>query len=286
MNETSMANVPYRIAHLGSLHCGAVTYETDLLGGVVDQVNAAGPDLVVVAGDLTAAGYEWEYEQALGQLERFGAPTVVVPGNHDSRNVGYIHFEARVGSRFCRLRQEFPPDRARRLGTTGVTVVGVDSSEPDLDSGKVGREWYGWIGAQYEHPDDLKLFVVHHHLVAIPGAGRELNVITDAGDVLPVLNEAGVDIALTGHRHVPFFWGLNGMLLTNCGTASTRDLPGRVRPSWNELVVDHSTIKVYLHYEDGRRELSAIRSRGTHRLIREAFHLTAAFHVSNHIPVH
>ena len=52
-------------------------------------------------------------------------------------------------------------------------------------------------------------------------------------------------------------------------------------PSWNELRADASTIKVYLHYEDGRRELSVIFSRKTRALTREAFYLTDDFLESN-----
>jgi hypothetical protein len=47
--------------------------------------------------------------------------------------------------------------------------------------------------------------------------------------------------------------------------------------------VDASTIKVYLHYADGRRELSVIFSRKTRAMTREAFYLTEDFLASNHV---
>ena len=56
-------------------------------------------------------------------------------------------------------------------------------------------------------------------------------------------------------------------------------------PSWNEIRVDASTIKVYLHYPDGRRELSVIRTRTTRSMIREAFYLTQDFLSSNRVLV-
>jgi 3',5'-cyclic-AMP phosphodiesterase len=118
-------------------------------------------------------------------------------------------------------------------------------------------------------------------LVAIPGTGRERNIITDAGDVLAVLTRLDIDIILSGHKHVPFFWGLNGILVANSGTASTKRLRGSTPPSWNEIQVDASTIKVFLHYADGRRELAVIRSRTTRALVREAFYMTEDFLASN-----
>jgi Icc protein len=281
----SIADVPLRMVHLSSIHCGESTFRKELMAGAVQRINQLRPDIILVAGDLTSAGYQWEYEEAVGWLERMEAPRVVVPGNHDSRNVGYVHFERHFGKRFSTHRQAFEPERAERLRATGLTVVAVDSSEPDLDEGHIGREWYGWIREQLSEPEDIKVFLIHHHLVAVPGAGRDLNVITDAGDLLPQLTGLGFDMVLTGHKHVPSFWGLNGMLIANAGTAATRRLRGNIPPSWNELQVDASTVKVYLHYPDGRRELSVIRSRTTRSLIREAFYVTDQFIASNHILV-
>ncbi|MDP8969961.1 MAG: metallophosphoesterase [Actinomycetota bacterium] len=279
----TIADVPLRIAQLASIHCGDLLFRRELMRSTVERVNRLRADVVLVAGDLTAEGYPWEYQEAVEWLEQIQAPTVVVPGNHDSRNVGYIHFQRHFGQRFSRYRLPFDAIRAERLQATGLTVVGADSSQPDLEQGHVGRERYSWIREQFDEPDDIKLFVIHHLLVAVPGAGRDLNVLTDAGDLLPVLNEAGVEIVVSGHKHVPFFWGLNGMLLCNSGTTATKQVRGLVPPSWSELQVDVSTIKIYLHYEDGRREISAIRSRSTQQLIREAFYMTTGFLDTNHI---
>lgn len=281
----SVSRYPFRLAQLASLHCGEPLYRPRLLADAIDRVNALQPDVVVVAGDLTAAGYEWEYTEAMAALDRLEAPRVVVPGNHDSKNVGYVHFERLVGDRFSRLRIPLEGERADRLGATGVTVIGLDSSQPDLDDGHVGREWYPWVREQCRDPDDVSIVALHHHVVSIPGAGRDLNHITDAGDLLPILDELGVDAVLTGHRHVPYFWGINGMLLANAGTTATERTRGNVPPSWNEVVVDAESIKVFLHYPEGRRDLAAIRSRTSRRTVREGFHVTDAFLTSNHLPV-
>jgi Icc protein len=279
----AIVDVPLRIAHVSDIHCGEPTFQTDVMASTVEAINRLKPDVAVVAGDLTAAGNEWVFETAAEWLGRIEAPTVIVPGNHDSRNVGYMHFERLFGKRFSRYRQAFEPERAERLLATGITVVGVDSSQPDLDEGHIGRERYRWIREQLSEPEDVKVFAIHHHLVPIPGTGRERNIITDAGDVLAELSRLDVDLVLAGHKHVPFFWGLNGILICNSSTATTKRVRGRTPPSWNELQVDASTVKVYLHYQDGRRELSVIFSRKTRLMTREAFYMTDDFLASNHL---
>ena len=135
-----LADIPIRIAQLASLHCGDITFRPELMRGAVERVNSIRPDLVVVAGDLTASGYQWEYDEAVGWLEKIEARKIVVPGNHDSKNVGYVHFEMRFGERFARQRLVFDEERAERVHATGVTIVAVDSSQPDLDEGHIGRE--------------------------------------------------------------------------------------------------------------------------------------------------
>jgi len=279
----SIPNIPLRIAQVTDIHCGEITFDEDLMKSTISRVNDMDPDVIVVAGDVTAAGYEWEFKEAARWLDNFKGTTLVIPGNHDSRNVGYVHFEKYFGRRFWRYRQAFDPERTERLRASGFTIVGLDSSEPDLDDGHIGREYYPWIGEQFDEPGDIKILAIHHHLVPIPGTGRERNIITDAGDLLAEVGKLDVDVVVSGHKHVPFFWGLNGILICNSSTATTRRVRGLTPPSWNEIQIDASTIKVFLHYEDGRRELSLIFSRTTRSMTQEAFYLTDDFISSNQI---
>ena len=279
----SISQIPVRIAQISDIHCGEPSFDANMMASAIQRINAMQPDVVVIAGDLTAAGYQWEFEEAAQWIDQIEFPKVIVPGNHDSRNVGYIHFEHFFGNRFSRHRQAFEPERAERLDATGLTVVAVDSSEPDLNDGRVGREHYPWIKDQFNEPDDLTVFVIHHHLVPIPGTGRERNIILDAGDVLAELTQLDIDVVLSGHKHVPYFWGVNGMLICNSSTATTKRVRGLTPPSWNELQIDSSTIKCYTHYPDGRRELSLIFSLRTRQMTREAFYLTERFLGSNRL---
>lgn len=268
---------------MSDIHCGEPTFDAELMRSIVQRVNRMSPDLVVVAGDLTAAGYEWEFEEAVRWLDLFEPPKVVIPGNHDARNVGYLHFRTHFGDGFSRYRQAFDRERAERMVATGFTVVAVDSSQPDINEGNVGLERYDWIREQFDEQEDVKIFAIHHHLVSIPGTGRERNIITDAGDLLAELTHLDIDMVLSGHKHVPFFWGVNGILICNSGTATTRRLRGRTPSSWNEIQIDASTIKVFLHYPDGRQELSVLFSRKTRAMTREVFCLTDDFLASNQI---
>ena len=102
------ADKPVVIAQISDLHCGSVYYRSALADAMLDEVNALRPDIVVVTGDLTDMGLHDEYLQARALLDRIECERMlVVPGNHDARNVGEVHFESLFGSRE-------PRDRARR----------------------------------------------------------------------------------------------------------------------------------------------------------------------------
>ena len=150
---------------------------------------------------------------------------ITIPGNHDSRNVGYVHFEELIGPRSTVLRKH------------GITFVAVDSSEPDLDNGTVGRGRYPWIEEQFAPPADFRVFVLHHHLLPIPGTGRERNVVHDAGDTLEVLQRAKVNLVLSGHKHVPYAWRLEDLFVVNAGTVSSLRLRGHTRPCYNVVEI-------------------------------------------------
>ena len=217
----------FTIAHLSDLHCGGQYFVPGLLERAISEINDLEPDIVVCSGDLTTFGFKHEYEQARRYLDKVACESIVViPGNHDSRNVGYVHFEELFGERNSVLR----------VGP--ATVVAVDSTEPDLDHGQIGRGRYRWIEEQFaQQESELRIFVCHHHLLPVPGTGRERNVVYDAGDAIECLQRAGVHLVLSGHKHVPYAWKLENLFVVNTGTVSSLRLRGNTRPCYNVIEV-------------------------------------------------
>lgn len=228
----------FTIAHISDIHCGGPYFLPNLLERAIVEINDLEPDIVVCSGDLTTFGYKEEYATAKSYLDELDCrDMVVIPGNHDSRNVGYVHFEDLFGERNSVLRKG------------GVTVVAVDSTEPDLDHGQIGRGRYRWIEEQFAEGDpDLRVFVLHHHLLPVPGTGRERNVVYDAGDCIETLLRAGVHLVLSGHKHVPYAWRLENMFVVNTGTVSSLRLRGHTRPCYNVVEVCGNHVDIWRRY--------------------------------------
>jgi 3',5'-cyclic-AMP phosphodiesterase len=234
------------IAQISDVHVGGSRYREALLRAAIEEINDAEPDLVVVAGDLTDDGYPDQYPVAEEELSAIVCRQIVrVPGNHDARNVGYLRFEETFGMRDSRERLD--------SGGLDVALVAVDSSKPDLDEGEIGREHYAWIEEGFAGDADLRIFVCHHHLMPVPGTGRERNQVLDAGDVLQLLRRCEVDLVLSGHRHVPYVWPIAGMLLVHSGTVSTLRTRGFPHPAYNLVHVEGGRITVELRIPGGER---------------------------------
>jgi len=234
----------YRIVAFSDVHCGDSRFGGDLFRLAAGEINALKPDLVVVAGDLTTNGYRDEFVEAkeyLGLIDC--ANRVVVAGNHDCRNVGYLHFEDIFGPRNMTYSFDFgvccgrePQERVR--------IVAADSNKPDLNDGEIGRGKCEWVTDNFADGEPFKIFALHHHLISVPGTGRERNIVWDAGDVLATLRHAGVALVLCGHKHVPNIWEMGRLLIVNSGTVSSYRTRGRTTPSYNMIDIRPTNIDV------------------------------------------
>jgi Icc protein len=97
--------------------------------------------------------------------------------------------------------------------------------------------------------------VLHHHLLPIPGTGRERSTVMDAGDLLEVLVHAGVNVVLSGHKHVPYVWRLENTFIVNAGTVSSLRVRGYTKPCYNVLEFDGDAVRIFRRFPFGDRHL-------------------------------
>ena len=231
---------PVIIVQISDIHVGEVHFVPSLLTRAIDEINELNPDIVIITGDLTANGFRREYDTVKNYLSPIKCKNLIVqPGNHDSRNVGYVHFEDIYGERY------------RSFDYNKIKILAADSSEPDLDNGQIGREYYKWIKNEFSNiPDDgtFKIFTMHHHLLPVPNTGRERNILNDAGDVLEVLVDSNVDLVLCGHKHVPYIWRIEDLLMITAGTVSCLRLRGKIEPNYNIIYIYDDKIDIFRRF--------------------------------------
>lgn len=222
-----------RIAHISDIH---VTYGSDFNNRIfekaVKMLNKYEADLVFISGDLTTKGLLSEYELASEKLAMINGKKAIVPGNHDEKNLGYKLFPEFFGNTdFLWYKGDH-------------TVVGLATSEPDKDDGRLGRNRHKLIIRGIQKKKDVTLIGFHHHLVPIPNSGREHNIIEDAGETLDIILRNNVPLVLMGHRHVPYAVKIHNTLLVNAGTFSCNRTRAHFGNTFNLIDIKNKDIVV------------------------------------------
>ncbi|MEJ8543500.1 metallophosphoesterase [Methanothermobacter wolfeii] len=237
------------IAHISDLHVGAPNFKEDILLEAIRQINNLKPDVTVISGDLTDNGYYLEFLQAAEYLKDLRGPHIFVPGNHDARHVGNETFE----EVFTYRKGTFTLD--------DLTIIGLDSSEPDLDYGKIGRSQQIWMEEELEKAsrrNHRTVIALHHHIIPVPKTGRERNVLADAGDVLQSIINGAADLVISGHKHVPHAWRVEDTFFVTAGTVSSLKLRGKDINSYNTYYITDDSIRIVLNEVQGEsRELAS-----------------------------
>lgn len=244
--------VEFTLVHVSDLHFGVKDGIESFVPEVGDEmlraVESLRPDVVVVSGDLSIAARPEELARARAYLDRMQAPRLfVVPGNHDAR--GALGLEP-----FRRLIGPTEPS----LTLPGLRLVGIDSTEEHAEEAAKGRkavddDWVkaarmskGYVGPeQYPRivaelaaaePGDVKVAVLHHHLIGIPGVGIDTDPLIDSGDVLCLLLRCGADLVLAGHKHRPWLWEVNDLPILHSGTSTSRRYKAGVHDNFYNVV--------------------------------------------------
>jgi 3',5'-cyclic AMP phosphodiesterase CpdA len=221
-----------KIAHISDIHCNkGIDFNPKMFDKAVKILNKIDVDLVFISGDLTTDGLLSEYMLANEKLKMINGKKAIIPGNHDERNLGW------------KLFPEFFGDTDFIHNYDKITLVGLASSEPDNDYGRLGRGRHEKIE---EGIKKKKMTVIgfHHHLIPVPNSGREKNIIDDAGETLDIILRNEIPLVLMGHRHVPWAVKIHKTLLVNAGTFSCNRTRAHFGNTFNIVDINDDKIDV------------------------------------------
>ncbi|MBN9320313.1 MAG: metallophosphoesterase [Caulobacterales bacterium] len=219
-----------RLAHVSDIHFGGE--HVGAVAAAAERIAAEPLDLIVASGDLTQFGECAEFDAAKRWLESLPHARVFTPWN--------------------RYRQAFGEPSAGRYTKQGLTVVSLNSArgaQPRLNwsKGQVSaRQARDAAAAIRTAPQgDLKIVSCHHPLEEITG-GPMTAKVWGGGAAARAFAEAGADLVLSGHIHVPFvhaFPYANGRTQSvGAGTLSVRERG--CPPSFNLIEADEAEIRV------------------------------------------
>ena len=222
-----------RIAHISDIHCNYGTdFNTKMYDKAVKQLNKIDADIMFISGDLTTDGLLQEYELAKEKLKEIDGKLVIVPGNHDERNLGWKLFPEFFGE------TDFIKDYDE------ITLAGLASSDPDKDNGRLGRGRHKLIEQAIKKNDKMTVIGFHHHVIPVPNSGRETNIIDDSGETLDIILKNKVPLVLMGHRHVPWAVKIHKTLLVNAGTFSCNRTRAHFGNTFNIIDIEDDEIEI------------------------------------------
>jgi len=237
-----------RIAHISDIHASLGSdFNEKMFMKAVRILNKIDKDVIFMSGDLTTEGLLSEYEIAKQKLEMINGEKIIVPGNHDERNLGYKLFPDFFGE--TTFVKDFDE----------ITFLGLASSEPDKDGGRLGRRRHLLIQEVLEKSKKFTMLGLHHHLIPVPNSGRETNIIEDAGETLDIILQNNIPLVLMGHRHVPYGVKIHNTLLIHAGTFSSNRTRAHYGHNFNIIEIEKDVIEVSVVNVEKEKEKKMIK---------------------------
>ena len=230
------------IVQLSDIHVGS-QFREDVFQTVIQEVNSLKPDSVIITGDLTNEGLKEQYEKCKNLISQINVDKIIaISGNHDYRNTGYLHF-----------KKYFPFQTINEL-SDDVILLTIGTARPDRDEGEVGYRQTRWLErTMKKYQDKTTILAMHHHLIGIPDTGSDRLTIIDAGDVLRATLSSNVNLVLCGHKHRPWLWDFNNLLIANAGSTSSERVRGFFENSYNIVKIENGNISIDLKIVGGER---------------------------------
>lgn len=216
----------------------------------LDYAHATPNDLILITGDVTQKGLPDEFAAAGDWIRAMPEPRFVIVGNHD---VPYYSLTARLFAPWKAFEAatghpahdgEFVSDN---LMVRGVTTARGWQARLNWSKGVIDLNQTRRAAAALRQAPigALRILACHHPLVEMIGAPMTGDV--KRGDAAAeIFAEAGVDLIMTGHTHIPFALPIDlsdrCSYAVGCGTLSHRERGAA--PSFNQLDWDAHQVTV------------------------------------------
>lgn len=227
-----------RALHISDPHFG--TQQEPVLAALRELTVRHDPEVILLGGDITQRARGWQFRAARQFMDSLAKPFVAVPGNHD---IPLFNVLARLVDPYGGYRRAFGGELEPVYDSEHFLVIGVDSTRRyrhkhgELSPRQVERVAGRLRGAR---PGQLRVVMMHHPLVAAVESDQN-NLARGRIAAMRAWVEAGADVLLGGHIHLPYITPLpewlsgSGTWAVQAGTAVSERVRGGVPNSVNIL---------------------------------------------------
>ncbi|PKM05443.1 MAG: DNA repair exonuclease [Gammaproteobacteria bacterium HGW-Gammaproteobacteria-6] len=227
-----------RLLHISDTHFG--TERPEVMRAINQLCSEHAPALVILSGDITQRARRTQFAAARAFTDQLRTPLLSVPGNHD---LPLFNLFARIVSPYGNYRRFFGDELEPEFETDQLLVIGVNSTRPRRHKdGELSDKQIRRVAQRLgkARPEQLRIVVQHHPVRALE-ASDTANLVIGREKAVPAWVDAGMDMVLAGHIHLPYVLPLYGQhgeqgrqaLTVQAGTAVSERVRGDISNSVN-----------------------------------------------------
>ena len=195
------------LLQISDTHFG--TERPPVVDALVRLAHEQRPTVAVLSGDVTQRARPAQFRAARLFVERLRVPkTLVVPGNHD---IPLFNVAARLFAPYANLCRVFGPDLEPEFEVDDLLVITVNTTRRwRHENGVVSRRQIERVARRLEHARREQVrVVVTHQPVAVTKPQDRKNLLVNHRAAIQAWSQAGADLVLGGHIHLPFVVALH-----------------------------------------------------------------------------
>jgi 3',5'-cyclic AMP phosphodiesterase CpdA len=202
------------------------------------------PDVLLLSGDITQRARRAQFDAAAAFVKRCKVKRcVAVPGNHDIPLYNVLGRALQPYAGFCRA---FGPQLEHVVELPDMLVIALNTTRPwRHKDGEVSQRQISESCTQLRAASAKALrVVVTHQPVHVIRESDEVNLLHGREAAVPAWAEAGADLIMAGHIHLPYVRPLSEryrglareIWMANAGTAVSSRVRSNISNSVNVVV--------------------------------------------------
>jgi 3',5'-cyclic-AMP phosphodiesterase len=186
-----------RIAHLTDLHLNGTTDHAGRFVRVLARAREAGAQHLVLTGDLTQAGKDFQFDELSMLLNWHPRSVTLVPGNHDGDPANWMRA---LGGPLARFAPTSAPGTVIELGDAEIVPINTQIRQPPfLARGMVSEEQLHLLDRLTRARRRPLLIAMHHGPQRAPL--QPLDGLVNRRAIQGILNRSESIYVLCGHDH-------------------------------------------------------------------------------------
>jgi 3',5'-cyclic AMP phosphodiesterase CpdA len=196
------------LVQISDTHFGSE--QPEVMQALVSLVRHQRPRLLVLSGDITQRARRPQFQAARAFIDSLQTPWLALPGNHD---IPLFNLWARCRRPYAAYLEAFGPELSPVHASDEWLVIGVNTTRAWRHRhGEVSQPQVEWVAQRLAaaSPEQLRVVVVHQPL-AVSRVADELHLLRGHARAAACWAQAGADVVMGGHIHLPYVKALTGL---------------------------------------------------------------------------